>query len=107
MSGTRLGGQKARETNYKRNGKDFYQRIGKIGGSKGTTGGFAANRELAKRAGAIGGSISVRGKAKTAEILEKAPEIRKLYIDGVPITEIAKTTGLSYCRVRYWIKNNL
>lgn len=43
MSGTRLGGIKARETNYKKQGKDFYSRIGKMGGRNGHTGGFASD----------------------------------------------------------------
>jgi general stress protein YciG len=33
-----------------------------MGGKKGTTGGFAANRELARTAGAKGGRISRRTK---------------------------------------------
>lgn len=66
MSGTRLGGIKSRETNYKRNGRDFYQRIGHIGGSTFTTKpkGFAANPALAKLAGAKGGKASRRGPSK-------------------------------------------
>lgn len=43
MTGTRLGGIKARETNYKKQGKDFYSRIGKMGGRNGHTGGFASD----------------------------------------------------------------
>lgn len=62
MAGTKLGGKKAAETNIKRNGKDFYRIIGAIGGKKGTTGGFFANRELARIAGAKGGKISRRTK---------------------------------------------
>lgn len=64
MSGTRSGGAKARETNLKRHGEDFYKRIGAIGGRNGHTGGFAANRELARIAGKKGGRISRRGPAK-------------------------------------------
>jgi len=45
------------------NGEDFYKNIGAIGGSNGHTGGFC-DRELARRAGAKGGAISRRGKAK-------------------------------------------
>jgi len=40
--------------------REHYSRIGKIGGKKGRTGGFYANRELASRAGAKGGRISRR-----------------------------------------------
>lgn len=65
MSGTKSGGIKARETNYKRNGKDFYKRIGHKGGSIcGIKKGFALNPELAKKAGKKGGKISKRGKSK-------------------------------------------
>lgn len=41
MAGTKIGGDKAARTNKKLHGKDFYARIGKIGGAMGTTGGFA------------------------------------------------------------------
>lgn len=61
---TKAGGRKAANTNKERHGDDFYKRIGSIGGRKGHTGGFFANRELARAAGAKGGKISRRGKAK-------------------------------------------
>ncbi len=66
MAGTKAGGIKAALTNKQRHGKDFYAKIGKKGGQNGTTGGFAANRELAKKAGRIGGLKSKRGPAKKA-----------------------------------------
>jgi general stress protein YciG len=62
-----MGGQKAAARNKAKYGKDFYARIGKMGGHVGKTGGFYANRDLARKAGAMGGRISRRGKsAKTA-----------------------------------------
>ena len=64
MAGTKAGALKASKTNKLLHGDDFYKRIGKIGGQNGHTGGFAANPELARRAGAKGGRISRRGKAK-------------------------------------------
>ena len=64
MAGTKAGGQKAAATNKTKYGKDFYAEIGRKGGRNGHTGGFAANPELAKVAGAKGGRISRRGKAK-------------------------------------------
>ena len=64
MGGTKLGGQKAAATNKRKYGKDFYARIGQIGGRLGRTGGFYANRELAREAGRKGGRISRRGSAK-------------------------------------------
>lgn len=62
MAGTNLGGKRAARTNMLKYGKDFYKRIGAKGGKKGTTGGFFANRELARVAGAKGGRISRRRK---------------------------------------------
>lgn len=62
MAGTKQGGVRASQTNRAKYGDDFYKRIGAIGGKKGTTGGFAANRELARIAGAKGGRISRRTK---------------------------------------------
>ena len=67
MAGTKEGAKKAAATNKARHGADFYANIGRKGGQNGNTGGFAANRELARVAGAKGGRISRRGKAnKTA-----------------------------------------
>lgn len=63
MPGTINGGKQAAQTNKNKYGKDFYARIGAMGGKKGTTGGFAANRDLARLAGAKGGRISRRRKA--------------------------------------------
>jgi general stress protein YciG len=64
MAGTKAGAKKAAATNLARHGKDFYANIGRKGGKNGHTGGFAANRELAKIAGQKGGRISRRGPAK-------------------------------------------
>ncbi|MCL2371608.1 hypothetical protein FWC63_02605 [Candidatus Saccharibacteria bacterium] len=64
MAGNKVGGAKAAATNKSKHGADFYARIGAMGGKKGRTGGFAANRELARVAGAKGGAISRRGPAK-------------------------------------------
>lgn len=62
MAGTKAGGKSAAATNKSKYGHDFYARIGAMGGKKGHTGGFAANRELARSAGAKGGRISRRTK---------------------------------------------
>lgn len=64
MSGTIAGGRKAAATNKERHGEDFYSRIGAKGARNGHTGGFAANRELAKIAGRKGGLKSKRGPAR-------------------------------------------
>lgn len=63
MAGTKAGGVKAAQTNKNRHGSDFYAKIGAKGGKNGNTGGFAANRELARVAGRKGGQISRRRKA--------------------------------------------
>ncbi len=63
MAGTAKGGRLAAEKNRKKYGSDFYARIGRKGGQRSNTGGFAAGTEGRKRAsqyGAIGGSISRR-----------------------------------------------
>lgn len=65
MGGTLEGGRLAAKTNKARYGADFYKRIGAKGGKKGKTGGFYANRELARIAGAKGGAISRRDKTRS------------------------------------------
>ena len=65
MAGTKAGGRAAAATNKAKYGADFYAKIGASGGKKGRTGGFFANRELARTPGAKGGRISRRSK-KTA-----------------------------------------
>lgn len=83
MAGTKLGGQKAAESNKDKYGQDFYQRIGKLGGAKSRNGGYASylvgpdgltGRERARRDGKVGGEISRRGPAipKHASPEEKA-----------------------------------
>ena len=62
VSGNKIGGAKASKTNKKRYGNDFYKVIGAKGGKNGHTGGFT-DKELARRAGALGGSKSKRGRA--------------------------------------------
>ncbi|MCJ0950370.1 MULTISPECIES: general stress protein [Rhodococcus] len=66
MSGTKAGGLKARDRNLSKD-PDFYKKIGAIGGRLGTTGGFAADRKLARIAGAKGGRISKRGKKEVKD----------------------------------------
>lgn len=68
MAGTKAGGLKAAATNKALYGDDWYSKIGREGGKKGRTGGFYANRELARIAGSKGGKISRRGpKADNGE----------------------------------------
>ena len=85
MAGTREGGIKASQTNRTRHGKDFYKRIGRMGGMKGNTGGFAKNPALARIAGKKGGSISKRGT-----VYDALKRIKKAIIDeNVSIRELA------------------
>jgi general stress protein YciG len=62
MAGTKAGAKKAAATNKARHGADFYATIGRKGGTMGHTGGFYANRELARIAGQKGGRVSRRTK---------------------------------------------
>lgn len=62
MAGNKAGGIKAAQKNLARD-PNFYSKIGTIGGKNGHTGGFAADRELARRAGAKGGRKSRRTKS--------------------------------------------
>ena len=62
MAGNKEGGLKCAAANKAKFGEDFYRKIGAQGGKNGHTGGFFANRELARIAGAKGGRISRRTK---------------------------------------------
>lgn len=62
MAGTKAGGKAAAATNKQKYGADFYAKIGAKGGALGKTGGFFANRDLAREAGRKGGRISRRSK---------------------------------------------
>jgi hypothetical protein len=64
MAGTVAGGKAAAKTNKVKYGADFYAKIGAKGGRLGRTGGFYANRELARTAGAKGGTVSRRTSSK-------------------------------------------
>lgn len=72
MAQTKEGAKSAGVTNKAKYGADFYARIGKLGGQKGRTGGFASEnigadgltgRERASKAGYKGGLKSRRGKS--------------------------------------------
>lgn len=71
MPGNKIGGMKAAKTNKKKYGKDFFRIIGSKGGQNGHTGGFAANPELARTAGAKGGRISRRTGVTTGQGKDK------------------------------------
>ena len=104
MSGTKLGGFKAAETNRKKYGKDWYARIGSIGGKNGNTGGFAANPTLARLAGSVGGRRSKRGKSiMCAKRKQLAIEMRD---NGRSVIEIAQELGVTTTTVYRYIENN-
>ena len=63
MAGTKAGGLKAAQKNLQKD-PNFYAKIGAKGGRNGHTGGFAANPELARIAGAKGSRASKRRKDK-------------------------------------------
>lgn len=70
MAGSKAGGQKMIATVRERYGVTeddksvHHVRVGALGGKKGRTGGFYANRELARTAGQKGGRLSKRGKGE-------------------------------------------
>lgn len=75
MVGTKIGGLKAKQTNYAKHGRDFYAKIGQVGGRRSCNGGFASNKigpdgltgyQRARIVGAKGGKISRRGPRKDA-----------------------------------------
>lgn len=82
MAGTKAGGIKAAAKN-KAKDPNFYAKIGAKGGRNGHTGGFAANPQLARVAGAKGGRISRRRKAedKQQRIFKKALYIRGVFLN--------------------------
>lgn len=80
MAGTKAGGAKAAATNKAKYGNNFYAMIGRKGGKNGTTGGFAANRELAREAGRKGGRISRRGPAKKSIVANEISETTNIAV---------------------------
>lgn len=95
ISGTKAGGLKARATNTKRYGEEFYSRIGQKGGKVSRGGGFASDKitkdgltgpERARLFGALGGILSVRGKA--GEHKEKKAYTRKPTLDKMSVAEL-------------------
>ena len=76
MAGNRESGLVAAQTNKERYGEDFYSRIGALGGKLSKTGGFYANRELARRAGAIGGAVSRKTGPNTNPTRRKGSNVQ-------------------------------
>lgn len=96
MAGTTLGGKAAAATNKAKYGNNFYHSIGQLGGRASTTGGFYANRKLARIAGRKGGKTS-----KRLRITKEA--FRELYIEAEGnFQRMARESNLSaqYCYSR-------
>lgn len=80
----------------------FMQKIGQMGGRNGHTGGFAANRELAREAGRKGGTISRRGPKR--ELDKYKPAILEMMAQGMTTAEIAEEVNLPYDPVRRLVR---
>lgn len=95
MAGTREGGIKARETNLKKYGPDFYKKNGAKGGRNGQTGGFASDK-----IGADGLSGSERASiaGQTGGRISKRPPTHYVYYNGakISLSAFAKKVGISY-----------
>lgn len=108
MAGTKAGGLKASKTNKERYGKDYYAKMGRKGGCKGHTGGFASNPGLARMAGSKGGMKSRR----SGGMQKKLEEIFKPFIvdeleKGSSLHHIAQRIGVSDSTMkRFCQKNN-
>ena len=68
MPGTQQGSKKAVKTIKERHGKDYFARIGKIGGRNGRTGGTFGNPKRAAKIGSVGGKRSKRGYKLLGEV---------------------------------------
>lgn len=76
MAGNKTGGKKTAAKNLAKD-PDYYRNLGRKGGRKGTTGGFASNKvgkdgltgsQRASIVGAKGGAISRRGPSKQSTV---------------------------------------
>lgn len=95
MAGNKAGAIKARQKVIELYGKNFYQKIGRKGGSNGTTGGFAKDRELASKAGKIGGLKSKRSGVANkyemnGEVLTAKEWAKKLNVNITTVYSYAK-----------------
>ena len=88
MAGTVSGGKKAAQKNISLHGKDFYRIIGRKGGKRSSTGGFASQKvgkdgltgaERAAIAGKKGGSRSKRPPATIQRLKDRIRKDTRLY----------------------------
>ena len=90
---------------YGENGPSIMMaKAGKQGGINGHTKGFASNRELARKAGAKGGTISKRGKSILPLYKKKHNEIARLHFEGESVREIAKTLDIPVSSLYRYIR---
>lgn len=95
----KYGSQKAWREKLKENGSK--------GGRLSSTGGFYNNPELARRAGAIGGLLSRRGRSYNEEWLKHGAEMLAMYDSGeYSIADIVRKFNLNYSTVLYRIKQS-
>ena len=95
ISGNKIGGLRASKTNKERYGEKYYSEIGKKGGMRGHTGGFAANRALARLAGAKGGRVSSRSSGVRGILESHEAEIQKMFKNGESVHAVAIEFGVS------------
>lgn len=105
MAGTKEGGLKAAKTNREKYGDSYYANIGRKGGIRGHTGGFASSHELAVRAGRLGGLKSRRSGSPLQKKLEEvfSEFIKCELAKGSSVSEIARRIGTSYSTIKRFI----
>lgn len=103
MSGTKAGGQKIKETNLRKYGKNYYKEIGRKGGKAKVPKGFAVmDKEAHKMASKKGGTISKRPKSikydMAYEDIHTKPETKKLVYDtsnlGLDSNSVSNSGGV-------------
>lgn len=86
--------------------KKMMQKMGKKGGMASSTGGFAANPELAREAGAKGGKTSHRGEPVRWLLDKHKDEILRLVAEGESRAGIARKFGVSAKSIHNFLANN-
>lgn len=84
-----------------------FSKIGAEGGKNGHTGGFASRPDIARIAGAKGGSISRRGFSYNKDWEKHKEEIMKMKNRGESVAEISRHFGLPYSMLLIRIKKEL
>lgn len=109
----KIASEKWRQTMIEKYGSvtDKMQQIGRIGGLNGKgpdyKGGFAADRERARIAGAKGGHISRRNGKYTRIMDENQEAIKVLLNSNKTLKEFAAELGVPYHSLTWYIKTRL